>query len=225
MINLGKVQSITTFPIDRESFRLLCHHANREHSKRKGTLMATPRLGFLAVAVLEMALLAIPGTADHHEKAKHDVDMPKDGVVVLLPTQGNDVRGVLTLKQQEDGVHVTGEVMGLTPGEHGFHIHEYGDLRDPEGKSAGGHFNPHGTKHGGPDDKERHPGDLGNITANEDGVAKVDAMAEGLKLHFVLGRSFVVHAGRDDLKSQPSGDAGPRVAVGIIGVAETKAAK
>ena len=86
--------------------------------------------------------------------------------------------------------------------------------------AAGGHFNPGKTAHGGPQDKEHHAGDLGNIEANKDGVAQVDITAPWLKLHFVIGRSIIVHAGEDDLESQPSGDAGPRVAMGVIGIAE-----
>ena len=157
---------------------------------------------------------------EHHEHMAHT-----EGAVVLRPTKGNKVRGRLSLKQTKDGVRVTGRVINLSPGEHGFHIHEYGDLRDPQGKAAGGHYNPKGHQHGGPDSKESHAGDLGNITANDDGVAKVNILAKGLKLHFVLGRSFVVHGGQDDLSSQPSGDAGPRVAVGVIGIAQPKMKK
>lgn len=156
-----------------------------------------------------------------HEHGSHP-PIPKEAVAVLMPTQGQQVKGVILLRQQEDGVMVTGEVRGLEPGEHGFHIHEFGDLRHPEGASAGGHFNPEGHKHGGPDDRERHAGDLGNITANQQGVAKVKVLARDLKLHFAIGRSIVVHGKADDLKSQPSGDAGPRVALGVIGFAEVK---
>ncbi len=182
--------------------------------------MKTTRFGIIALSlILAAALFAAGNVADEH-KDHGAAEVPGAAVAVLMPTKGNDVHGTLVLAQQDGFVHVTGKVTGLTPGEHGFHIHEFGDLRAPDGTSAGGHFNPHGTKHGGPNDEERHPGDLGNITANAQGVAEVDTKAMGLQVHFVLGRSFVVHAGKDDLKSQPSGDAGPRVAVGVIGLAE-----
>jgi len=154
------------------------------------------------------------------KKVAEKVDLPTTGVAALIPTKGNKVKGIIVLQQKKEGLHLSGKVVGLTPGLHGFHIHEYGDLRDVQGKAAGGHFNPGGHKHGGPDDEEHHAGDLGNINANEDGVAKVDMMVPWLKLHFVVGRSIVVHGGKDDLTSQPSGDAGPRVAVGVIGIAE-----
>ena len=72
---------------------------------------------------------------------------------------------------------------------------------------------------------EHHAGDLGNITAGDDGVAKVDAKSKDLHLHFIIGRSIVVHADADDLKSQPAGNSGPRIAVGVIGVANTEPPK
>lgn len=141
------------------------------------------------------------------------------GVAVLRPTKGHKVRGVIRLIPTKDGLRIRGRVRGLKPGKHGFHIHQYGDLRSPDGKSAGGHYNPKGVRHGGPHDAVHHAGDLGNITANSQGVAQVDILAKWLKLQPVVGRAIVIHGGMDDLKSQPSGNAGPRVAVGVIGIA------
>ncbi len=158
--------------------------------------------------------------AHEHADLKHELALPKHGVAVLRPTEGNKVRGVIRLDERDGGLHIQGRVNGLTPGKHGFHIHEFGDLRDPKGESAGGHFEGEGHKHGAPGADEHHAGDLGNIEANEDGVAMVDIRAPWLKLHFVLGRSMVVHADADDLTSQPSGAAGPRVSVGVIGIAQ-----
>jgi superoxide dismutase, Cu-Zn family len=177
--------------------------------------------------------LALPSHADDANRVRSAVqdrtdtskpdDVPMTGVVVLQPTRGQEVRGTLRLVQQSSGLRIIGRIEGLTPGKHGFHVHEFGDLSDPEGKSAGGHFNPDNRKHGGPDDAERHAGDLGNIEADGQGVAMVDVQGRGLKLHFVLGRAVVVHSKADDLKSQPSGDAGDRVAVGVIGIAQQEA--
>lgn len=149
----------------------------------------------------------------------HGVALPDKAVAVCFPTQGNSVRGVVMFQASGDVVQITGKVIGLTPGKHGFHIHEFGDLRSADGTSAGGHYSPEGHPHGGPDDEEHHAGDLGNITANEDGVAEIKMESKDLKVHFILGRTVVIHGGEDDLTSQPSGDAGPRVAVGVIGVA------
>ena len=152
--------------------------------------------------------------------AEHAVKGLNHGVAVLMPTKGNEVAGTILFEEKDGVVHVTGEVTGLTPGMHGFHIHEFGDLRAADGTGAGGHYNPEGKPHAGPDHAERHVGDLGNVKADADGVAKVAKKMVGAKLHFIFGRSVVVHAGADDLKSQPSGAAGPRVAVGVVGIAK-----
>ena len=148
---------------------------------------------------------------------KEHVEKPNFGVARLIPTQGNDVRGTLLLVQREGKLRIVGRVENLEPGKHGFHVHQYGDLRAADGTSAGGHYNPEGHEHGAPGEQS-HAGDLGNITANDQGVAEVDMTTEHTKLHFLLGRAFVVHGGKDDLQSQPSGSAGPRVALGVIGV-------
>lgn len=165
-----------------------------------------------------------PTKAADHAHA-HEAHLPTRGVCVLVAMEDSKVSGVIEFAQHGKTCHLTGEVKGLTPGDHGFHIHEFGDLRDPKGMGAGGHFNPGGHKHGGPDSKERHVGDLGNIKANDDGVAKIDVKVEGLELHFVLGRGIVVHAKADDLTTQPTGNAGGRVAVGVIAIAGPAAKK
>jgi len=157
--------------------------------------------------------------ADH----EHKHDEVNEAVAVLIPMKASGVAGTIVLKQNKGYVHVTGEITGLKPGKHGFHIHMFGDLRAPDGMSAGGHYNPHGHPHGGPESKERHEGDLGNVDANASGVAKVDVKADHVELEHIVGRSLVVHGDADDLKSQPAGNAGPRIALGVIGLAEVKA--
>ena len=156
------------------------------------------------------------------DKAAHAHDhaaaLPKRGVCVLVAKEESKVAGVVEFIQDGETCRLVGEITGLTPGEHGFHIHEFGDLRDPKGMGAGSHFNPKGHKHGAPGSDERHVGDLGNVKADDKGVAKIDIKVEGLSLHFVLGRSLVVHAKPDDF-SQPVGNAGPRVGVGVIAIA------
>jgi Cu-Zn family superoxide dismutase len=147
---------------------------------------------------------------------------PQKAVAALHPTEGNKVTGIVFFAQKNGYVEITGEVSGLTPGLHGFHIHEYGDFSAKDGKSAGGHFNPTNMPHGGPDDAMRHVGDLGNLQADAGGKATVKIHDKVIKLngpHSIIGRGLVVHAKADDLKTQPTGDAGDRVAVGVIGVA------
>ncbi|XP_067013468.1 superoxide dismutase [Cu-Zn] [Anabrus simplex] len=143
---------------------------------------------------------------------------------------GELVNGTLHFEQNGDGspVKVTGEVHGLTQGLHGFHVHEFGDNTNGC-MSAGAHFNPHGKEHGGPTDAVRHVGDLGNIEAGSNGVAKVDITDSIISLtgcHSIVGRTLVVHADPDDLGkgghelSKTTGNAGGRIACGVIGIAK-----
>jgi superoxide dismutase, Cu-Zn family len=170
------------------------------------------------LSALGLALVA--RAADEH---KHEEVQINEAASVLVPMKASGVSGTILLKQEKGYVQVSGEVSGLKPGKHGFHIHMFGDLRAPDGMSAGGHYNPHNEPHGGPDAKEHHEGDLGNIDAGAGGTAKVDVKAMGVELHHILGRSLVVHGDADDLKSQPAGNAGPRIAIGVIGLVEVKA--
>lgn len=156
------------------------------------------------------------------EFAKLKVAPVTKAVAILTPTKGSDVKGRVTFTRDGDRVKVSAEITGLTPGEHGFHIHEFG-VWSEDGMASGGHYNPTDHPHAGHDAAERHVGDLGNITANEKGVAKLELEDSGLRFAgptSIIGRGVVVHQKADDLKSQPAGDAGPRLAVGVIGVAK-----
>lgn len=148
-------------------------------------------------------------------------------VAVVHPTDGNEVSGTVTFEQTEKGVRVMGELQGLAQGKHGFHIHQYGDCTASDGTSAGGHYNPSGDEHAAPTAEKRHMGDMGNIEANEEGVATIDYVDSKIALNgadSIIGRGVIVHGGEDDLTSQPSGAAGPRVACGVIGIANTEMA-
>jgi len=144
-------------------------------------------------------------------------------VAVLHPTQGSAVSGRVTFTSVLGGVKVVAEVTGLTPGKHGFHIHEFGDCRAADAASAGGHFNPAGKAHGTPSGHERHAGDLGNIEADPAGNARLEWVDPLITLggpHSIIGRSVILHANEDDLTTQPTGNAGARVACGVIGFAK-----
>jgi Cu-Zn family superoxide dismutase len=146
-------------------------------------------------------------------------------ICVIQPLGGSEVGGKVVFTQQRGGVEVNAELTGLKPGEHGFHVHEFGDCSMADGTCAGAHFNPTGAPHGGPDDEKRHAGDLGNITADESGKAtykRVDKMLSLNGPNSIIGRSIIVHAAPDDLKTQPSGNAGARVGCGVIGIADPK---
>jgi len=140
-------------------------------------------------------------------------------VAQLNPTQGNQARGTVRFSSEGGAVRVVADITGLTPGEHGFHVHENGDCSASDASSAGGHFNPTKQPHAARDATARHIGDLGNLTADTTGRAQLSYLDPMLTLageKSIVGRAVVIHAGRDDLKSQPSGDSGARVACGVI---------
>lgn len=142
-------------------------------------------------------------------------------VASLGPTQGNGVRGVVMFHQQPDGrVMVHARVTGLKPGaEHGFHVHDKGDCASPDGMSAAGHFNPGGHAHG-PQGGVKHAGDMPNLKADAAGRADQKFTLEGVTVKdgatAVNGRSVIVHVNPDDYTSQPTGNAGGRLACGVI---------
>ncbi len=142
----------------------------------------------------------------------------------LIPTTKTQstVKGTVTFTKTSSGIHIHGEISGLTPGEHGFHVHEFG-VWNEDGMASGGHFNPTKTPHASHSSEKRHVGDMGNIKADESGNAVVNLDDDQMTFEgptSILGRGLVVHAKADDLKTQPSGDAGGRLAVAIIGVAK-----
>ncbi|XP_025154755.1 superoxide dismutase [Cu-Zn], chloroplastic isoform X3 [Harpegnathos saltator] len=151
-------------------------------------------------------------------------------VVRLTPNDVNmkNVTGNLKIVQsvRNGPVTITGKIYGLSEGLHGFHVHEKGDLTDGC-ISAGAHFNPENVTHGAPEDNVRHVGDLGNVQANSEGEAVVNITDNIISLNGpnnILGRSFVVHSGEDDLGkgnstlSLTTGNSGDRWACGVVGI-------
>ncbi len=144
-------------------------------------------------------------------------------VAVLHPTKGHSVSGIVWFEVVKNGVRVIADVSGLTPGKHGFHIHEFGDCSADDGTSTGGHFSPGGMPHGMPSSTKRHVGDLGNIEADKNGKAHLDYVDSTISLkgtNSIIGRGVIVHEKEDDLKTQPTGAAGARFACGVIGIAK-----
>ncbi len=138
------------------------------------------------------------------------------------PSQGK-VTGTVTFTQEDDTLRVSVDLSGFPPNtDHGFHIHEFGDLSAADLSSAGGHFNPTHEHHGGPESAHHHAGDLGNIHADDHGNVKVELTFKNKNLQFttgptgILGRSVIVHVHADDLTSDPAGNSGTRVAGGVI---------
>ena len=193
----------------------------------------------LAVVIASMALAAV--SCDSMGKDKSGTskssssgmqaggEMKNVAVAQIKPSRAattqpsnNNVGGTVTFTQTApDTIAVMVDLTGLAPNtKHGFHIHEKGDLSAPDLSSAGGHFNPAGHKHGGPDSSMSHAGDLGNVTSDADGKVKAEMTIHGVTMDKsntgILGRSVVVHAKEDDLKSDPAGNSGSRIAAGVI---------
>lgn len=141
-------------------------------------------------------------------------------VIANAANHKEKITGTVTFTQAGTKVKVVADIDGLSPGEHGFHIHEKADLSAPDLSSAGGHFNPDHHHHGGPGAAEHHAGDLGNLTADDKGHAHLEVIVEGISVdgekNGVVGHSVIIHAKPDDLKSDPSGNSGPRIAGGVI---------
>lgn len=176
----------------------------------------------LLIALLPAFGLAYMGASQQQRGGQQ---AQRDAVAVIFPTEGNAAHGVVKFSQDGGEVHVVAEIRGLEPGsKHGFHIHQFGDMTLPNGTSMGGHYNPRGTDHALPDETDRHAGDLGNITADDNGVARLDRTFTGFSLGrrgSVMGRGVVVHALEDD-GGQPTGNAGARITMGVIGIAKSE---
>jgi Cu-Zn family superoxide dismutase len=189
--------------------------------KRTITLLtATAALAWAGSSAL---LAAEHGDSDKmHAQAWASV---KQVVAVLHATAGNKCHGKVTFTQEGDSVKVVAHVEGLNPGQkHAFHIHQFGDCSSPDAMSAGGHYNPEGHEHGLPDKEQRHAGDLGNLQADDSGKAHHEITVKNVTIagtkNPIIGRGVIVHAKPDDGR-QPVGNAGARIACGVIGVANT----
>jgi len=141
---------------------------------------------------------------------------------VLSPKSGSDVSGTVEFAKDKGELLVRAQLENLPAGKHGFHIHEKGDCTAQDASSAGEHYNPTRAPHGGPGHLQHHAGDFGNITADKSGTEIVEmAIKTPPAEHFpdwqdIVGKSIILHEKMDDLKSQPSGNSGKRIACGVI---------
>lgn len=182
----------------------------------------------LNVVLPALALLALSACATNKPTSAAPETLPNITGEVPLPVARpsmatvsgpkGKITGLLTFKDEGKKIRVIGEFNGLKPNtEHGLHVHENADCKPPKFESAGGHWNPQKTEHGGPEDKMRHPGDLGNVMSDANGKAVIDRqIPAGVGVGTFSGKSIILHSKRDDLKTQPTGDAGDRIACGLI---------
>ena len=189
------------------------------------------KLVALSLAVM-LSLAACGGSGDDAMEegaattaTQEDTSAMQGGMTVTADVQpttdASSVRGTVSFAAATDSVvQITGTLRGVPPGEHGFHVHANADCGDA-GQAAGGHWNPDDTPHGAPDDapSDRHAGDFGNVTAESDSTVSLDLEYSRSELGSLPGdfaqHAVVVHAGEDDLTSQPSGDAGDRIGCGV----------
>ena len=139
-------------------------------------------------------------------------------VTATLESRSNStVTGTARVTPSASGVVVMVEVQGASPGEHGVHVHDKGDCSAPDATSAGPHFNPKAAPHhGGVSTPVRHGGDLGNMQVDSNGKGLLVVSVGDLTMDNVVGRSVLVHAGKDDLQTDPAGNSGARVACGTL---------
>ncbi|HBB48842.1 MAG TPA: superoxide dismutase [Flavobacteriaceae bacterium] len=148
----------------------------------------------------------------------------KETVVVRLESKsGSTATGLAIFVEEYGQVRLVSEFEGLTPGIHAMHLHEKSDCSAADGTSTGGHWNPTFEKHGSwGDPKGYHRGDIGNLMAKADGTAKLMFETDqwcigcGDETRDILGKAVIIHDGRDDLTTQPTGNAGGRVSCGGI---------
>lgn len=179
----------------------------------------------LPVTALVAACASTPPTSSH-APAKAAVLATTSSVeraeAALAPASASLASGKLELQAVDGGVRITGTLGGLRPAlPVAFHIHQNGDCSAADASSAGPHFNPLGHDHGGPEQPVRHLGDLANLLPGADGRVQVDVLARQVVLgggaaNDILARALVVHAQPDDHHSQPAGNAGARIACGVI---------
>lgn len=181
----------------------------------------------------EREVPVLGGTGPEHTPLDNEMDPTRSRAIddpeqymlaeaEIAPVGTSGVSGNVRFDQRGEVLEISGRITGLEPGSHGLHIHENGDCSGPGAITAGAHFSPEGDPHGSPrePDARHHAGDLGNITADDDGNADFEFVDTELKLgsgsNSVIGRAVVVHADADDLASQPAGDPGLRVGCAVI---------
>ncbi|RJP81045.1 MAG: superoxide dismutase family protein [Candidatus Zixiibacteriota bacterium] len=194
-----------------------------------------------SILVMGVAILMLAGGAGCRQQQQQDAEdeslmgtRPASptgdvtmAVAVMHRVEGAIPMGTVTFSERGDSMRVLVHLTGVPPGDHGFHVHEFGDCSDPLNNSMGGHFNPEGVDHGAPATEPHHTGDMGNLSVGPDSMAHADFFVDKMTFeddHSILGRAVVLHTGTDDFVSQPSGNSGPPLACGVIGIARPQSA-
>lgn len=196
--------------------------------KKKSNQLFCKALGLAALSLATVTAQEKEVKMKSHTDGKSEMSYESNDLSKLLavinPVGDSNIKGTVVFEKVADGVKVTANVGGFEPNtKHGFHIHEFGDLGSPDATSAGGHFNPEGHDHALPDADARHLGDLGNLSADENGHATLTFTVDNIMLGGgkmgILGRAVIIHAKEDD-GGQPTGNAGDRIGAGVIGISK-----
>jgi superoxide dismutase, Cu-Zn family len=185
--------------------------------------MKTTRISILAAAfaVAAAAALLMAGCKSASTTAAPAAAARPQARATIEPRSGSNVSGWATFTERPTGgVAVVIHIENAPPGVHGLHLHEKGDCSAADASSAGGHFNPGAMPHAGPHDAMHHAGDFGNITIEANGTGHLELVSDLLTVrpgpNSVVGKAVVFHEKEDDLKTQPSGNAGARLGCGVV---------
>jgi len=224
------VRELFASSVDKEGRRLNIHAnpvSNLERQNAEEPPMNRFRF-FSAVALCAGSLYLASCGHDHdhdddHAHASKVWESVDQVIAVMQPTAGNTAKGAVTFTKAGDKIKVVADIEGLNPGQkHAMHIHQFGDITGTDGKKTGGHYNPEGHDHGLPATSERHAGDLGNLSADASGKAHYELEISNVSIagetNPIVGRGVIIHA-KQDTGGQPTGEAGARIAQGVIGVA------
>lgn len=188
--------------------------------KKNAVIYSVQIIFFLSLFLLNSCkkISKAPALSDNFSKINK-------GIANLFPIKGGKVTGTAKFEPTGNGIKVIAHIEGLKPNsKQGFHIHEFGDCTALDFSSAGSHYNPGSRQHAGPENEESHAGDMGNLVSNDKGFADYEYNFTDLTIaggmNPVLGRAVIVHENEDNLVSQPTGNAGARVACGVIGIAQ-----
>ena len=170
------------------------------------------------LVIIGLSAVMLTACKSHNGPTVYD---DPSAMAVLSPTQGSTVHGVVVFVRKGGATLVNVNLSGFkADSTHGIHIHDTGDCTARDASSAGGHFNPTSSEHAGPAAAKHHSGDLGNVAADSNGEIftsfEIGDGAFGTGQDSIIGRGLVVHADPDDLKTQPAGNSGARVACGVI---------
>jgi Cu-Zn family superoxide dismutase len=180
-----------------------------------------------SILTLLVGVSIVLASCDGSKKKETASTPSKQATAAIGSASGSEVTGTAVFKQSGDTIVLTVDIQNAVTGVHAVHIHESGDCSSPDGKSAGGHWNPTDVPHGKWGEGEFHLGDIGNMTVGEDGTGKIELTTDQWEMgtgsiRDIVGKGIIVHAGVDDFTSQPSGAAGARIGCGAIVLAEPK---